>query len=286
MENFSSKNSLFQLNNAKHFFTRHLINLIEFLIKQNWPFLNRLQNTIMNQVKSLINETKSFPPYYQMIDALNMNLDSEKKIVEGLSSFLNQPLEILYETQPKELEICIKEIQKAVKKQKDVMQNMISTQSIIPNTMSILLSIYKEIAHELSIISDAREVAIKSQAAMDKSVQNLNKIKKQKVIDQSKLEGAEKEVTKNTDQYESDNQTAENIQREKSQTIIELRKKFVESLAISLKSFAQVKEAVAKDLAQVSTELTNSLLFLDPSNDPSFASLEDRLKQLNDEKID
>ena len=47
-----------------------------------------------------------------------------------------------------------------------------------------------------------------------------------------------------------------------------------------------MKEAVAKDLAQVSTELTNSLLFLDPSNDPSFASLEDRLKQLNDEKID
>lgn len=240
----------------------------------------------MNPIKSLINETKPFPPYHQMIDSLNMNIESEKKIVESLSSFVEQDLSIIYENQPDVLQKCIEIIQNSCKKQADLMQNMISAQLSIPNTMITLNTLYKEIQNELSIISNARDTATESQLMMDKSIQNLNKIKDQKSIDQSKIQEANQEVTKATHQFEKDTQNADDIQKARSQNINEYRKKFVESLAISLKTLSQIKESFTKEIHQVSEELKNSLLILDQSDEPSFPALEDRLKQLNEESID
>lgn len=240
----------------------------------------------MNPVKTLINETKSFPPYHQTIDSLNMNLNSEKKIMEGLSSFLDQDLSILSKNQPKELQTCIEEIQKAGKKQIEIINQMISNQSKIPNTMSILDSLYTEIKNELSIISNARDVATDSQLIMDKSIQNLKHLKAQKSVDPSKLEEANQEVLKTTHQYDNDFQSANNVQKERSPNISKLRKKFVDSLSNSLKLLSQVKESAAKEMHQISTELMNSILLLEQSDEPNLTSLEDRLKQLEDEKIE
>ena len=240
----------------------------------------------MNPVKTLINETKSFPPYHQTIDSLNMNLNSEKKIMEGLSSFLDQDLSILSKNQPKELQTCIEEIQKAGQKQIEIINQMISNQSKIPNTMSILDSLYTEIKNELSIISNARDVATDSQLIMDKSIQNLKHLKAQKSVDPSKLEEANQEVLKTTHQYDNDFQNANNVQKERSPNISKLRKKFVDSLSNSLKLLSQVKESAAKEMHQISTELMNSILLLEQSDEPNLTSLEDRLKQLEDEKIE
>lgn len=240
----------------------------------------------MNQIKTLINETKPFPPYHQMIDSLNMNSESEKKIVEALSSILKQDLSTLSKNQPKEFQAYIEEVQKSGQKQIEIINKAISDQSKISNSMSILDSLYAEIKNELTIISNARDIATDSQLRMDKSIQNLNKLKNQKSVDQSKIEEADQEVTKTTNQYDKDFQNANDVQKERSKNISELRKKFIESLAKSLKSFSEIKESAAKELHQLSTELKESLLYLEQSDEPTFTSLEERLKQLEEEKFE
>ena len=182
----------------------------------------------MKDIKTLLNQIKQFPQFHDMIDDLNSEINSQKKIIEGLNLvFGNNYLSIFNKDLPKEITTALEEIQKAGELQASIFQNMLSTISIIPNSFNILNNLYKEMSQDWISIYNSQEVASKSEANMKKAAENSKKYEGHETFESEKARTAREEAERTKNQYDIDYENAERIKTEKHRHLVQLRSNLI-----------------------------------------------------------
>ncbi|OHT02676.1 hypothetical protein TRFO_30174 [Tritrichomonas foetus] len=237
----------------------------------------------MHQIKGLFNQTRTFPQYHDTIDALNLSIESQRKVIEGISLVFSDDYTIFCKNQNKETKSSILGIQQAGKKQIKIMQNLLNSLSVLPTDLSILLTLYNNIVKEWSVVVQARENAQKSKANLEKLEMSLERSQNKESPEYKKLLDLKDAAKK---QEENDYKLAEKLRDEKFVRVNELKKMFMDSLAKSLKAAAEAREETAKELNHVASEMSNAVLEFQDYNSSDLDKLKERMKQLEEEDFD
>ena len=234
-------------------------------------------------MKSLFNKARSFPQYFDTIDALRRIVDAEKVIIDGTFSIFSANLDSDLEDQSTDTKNDVAEIISSGQRQAETMHNMLYTAEILPNSLSSLQANYAEIIREKEAVSSAREAASKSKRSLNKAKMKYDRFKGHATNSAFKAEQM-KAIAKK--QAEDDDANAENTRDQKFRRITELKSTFLKELAKALKEDAEVKGSKAKVLLKFADEMENIATNFHEFHDPLSSTLHDRLNQLESEVIE
>lgn len=212
----------------------------------------------MRKIKSLVNQVRQFPEYLNAIDTLNDMISIEKRCYDCCKNAYGNEFVKFYSKQPKNLQTALTEVRFTGEKEAEIIKESNQCLIELKTDFGDLNMINNEIQRKVITIKDAQTTAINSQAAATKVASN-----------------------ENTRRAAEDSQRAETVKNQSEKQISDLRKRFIVSLADSLKKVADSKIKIANELNELSKQFATASEGIKEYKDPAIPRLNQRLQQLD-----
>lgn len=212
----------------------------------------------MRKIKSLVNQVRQFPEYLDALDTLNDMISAEKRCYDCCKNIYGNEFIKFYSKQPKTLQTPLTEIRFAGEKQAEIMKQSGQVLTEFKTDFGDLNMINNEIQRKAMTIKDAQTAAANSQAA-----------------------AAKVSSTENTRKAAEDMKKAETVKNQSGKQISDLQKRFITSLADSLKKVADSRIKIASQINEVSKQFGSLSDGIKEYKDPAIPRLNQRLQQLD-----
>ncbi|OHT00743.1 hypothetical protein TRFO_32474 [Tritrichomonas foetus] len=125
----------------------------------------------MRKIKSLVNNVRPFPAYYNAIDALSESLEAEKEYAKATQLTFGEEFVKFINSQPKEYQKQLKDIQTCGKKEAEAIKSLSEKLSTLPADLQGLSIIQQDIHRK----GGMQPSVVESKNTVDPEVEELRK---------------------------------------------------------------------------------------------------------------
>lgn len=226
----------------------------------------------------LLNRLKQYSEYNDMTNAAENIRTQQVAIIDSTTAAFGANLFTFAHTQPPEIQVGLKGIQKQGDAEVAAMKELFVAQSELPQQLALNKEPYVEIAKRNSAIAISYEQLKKAKANLDKAKNDLT-IANTKGIP-AETAKAEAAVEAARAKAQTDLVNFNNLSKSCEKETTDLKKKFIKLLAETFKKNAEAEVRTARQMSEIVQLMKTHVAEIRDFNDPMIPKLRERLKSL------
>lgn len=226
----------------------------------------------------LLNRLKQYSEYNDMATAADNIRTQQVAIIDNTTAAFGGNLFTYAHSQPPEIQIGLKAIQKQGEAEVEVMKALFVNQSEFPTQLALNKEPYVEIAKRNSAIAISFEQLKKSKAIYDKTKEDLANAKTKGL--QNEINKAEAACNAARTKAHTDLINFQNLSSSCEKETNNLKRKFIKLLAETMKKNSEFEVTAGRQMAQIAELMKQHVTEIHDFNDPLIPKLQERLKSL------